>query len=149
MFVTYQSCLTLCDPMYCSHQAPLSVGFSRPGHWSGLPCPLPGCLPNQVWNLGLLYCRQTLYHLSQHLQFWLLPSSPTPCCGASTINPAAMPEATTLAVGNSEASVTLKAWAAARRALATCLEEALEGVKCWFSNLWEAAQIGEIKKLVL
>ena len=24
-----QSCLTLCDPMDCSHQAPLSVGFSR------------------------------------------------------------------------------------------------------------------------
>ena len=27
-------------------QAPLSMGFSRPGYWSGLPCPLPGHLPN-------------------------------------------------------------------------------------------------------
>ena len=27
-------------------QAPLSMGFSRQGHWSGLPCPSPGYLPN-------------------------------------------------------------------------------------------------------
>ena len=27
-------------------QAPLSVGFSRQEHWSGLPCPPPGDLPN-------------------------------------------------------------------------------------------------------
>ena len=26
--------------------APLSMGFSRKGHWSGLPCPLPGDLPD-------------------------------------------------------------------------------------------------------
>ena len=25
-----------------AHQAPLSMGFSRPEHWSGLPCPPPG-----------------------------------------------------------------------------------------------------------
>ena len=41
-----QSCLTLCDPMDCSHQAPLPMGFSRQEHWSGLPCPPPGGLPN-------------------------------------------------------------------------------------------------------
>ena len=28
------------------HQAPLSVGFSRKEHWSGLPCPPPGDLPD-------------------------------------------------------------------------------------------------------
>ena len=28
------------------HQAPLSIGFSRPEYWSGLPCPPPGDLPN-------------------------------------------------------------------------------------------------------
>ena len=34
-----QSCPTLCDPMDGSHQAPLSLGFSRQEHWSGLlPC---------------------------------------------------------------------------------------------------------------
>ena len=29
-----------------AHQAPLSIGFSRQEYWSGLPCPLPGDLPN-------------------------------------------------------------------------------------------------------
>ena len=28
-----------------AHQAPLSLGFSRREHWSGLPCPPPGDLP--------------------------------------------------------------------------------------------------------
>ena len=27
-----------------AHQAPLSMGFSRREHWSGLPCPSPGDL---------------------------------------------------------------------------------------------------------
>ena len=36
-----QLCLTLCDPMDSSHQAPLSLGFSRQEHWSGLPFPSP------------------------------------------------------------------------------------------------------------
>ena len=27
-------------------QAPLSMGFSRQEHWSGLPCPPPGDLPD-------------------------------------------------------------------------------------------------------
>ena len=29
-----------------AHQAPLTMGFSRREHWSGLPCPPPGHLPN-------------------------------------------------------------------------------------------------------
>ena len=41
-----QSCLTLCDPVDCSHQAPLSMGFSRQENWSGLPFPSPGDLPD-------------------------------------------------------------------------------------------------------
>ena len=36
-----QSCLTLCDPIEAAHQAPLSLGFSRQEHWSGLPFPSP------------------------------------------------------------------------------------------------------------
>ena len=36
-----QSCLTLCEPIDGSHQAPLSLGFSRQEHWSGLPLPSP------------------------------------------------------------------------------------------------------------
>ena len=39
-----QSCLTLCDPMDCSPQAPLSMGFSRQEYWSRLPFPPPGDL---------------------------------------------------------------------------------------------------------
>ena len=41
-----QSCLTLCYPMDCSLQAPLSMGFSRQEYWSGLPFPSPGDLPD-------------------------------------------------------------------------------------------------------
>ena len=41
-----QVCPTLCDPWTAALQAPLSIGFSRREHWSGLPCPPPGGLPN-------------------------------------------------------------------------------------------------------
>ena len=59
-----QSCLTLCDPWTVAHQAPLSMGFSRQEHWSGLPCPSPGIFPTQGSNLSLLHCRQILHHQS-------------------------------------------------------------------------------------
>ena len=36
-----QLCLTLCDPMDCSHQVPLSMGFPRQEYRSGLPFPSP------------------------------------------------------------------------------------------------------------
>ena len=39
-----QSCLTLCDPIDGSHQAPLSLGLSRQEHWSGVPLPSPSTL---------------------------------------------------------------------------------------------------------
>ena len=32
-------------PWTISHQAPLSMGFTRQEYWSGLPFPLPGNLP--------------------------------------------------------------------------------------------------------
>ena len=41
-----QSCLTPAIPRTVARQAPLSLGFSRRGHWSALPCPSPGDLPN-------------------------------------------------------------------------------------------------------
>ena len=40
-----QSCPTLCNPMDYSCQVSLSMGFSRQEHWSGLPYPSPGDLP--------------------------------------------------------------------------------------------------------
>ena len=44
---SFQSCPTLCDPMdYIPCQAPLSMEFSRQEYWSGLPCLLPGDLPD-------------------------------------------------------------------------------------------------------
>ena len=33
-------------PWTAARQAPLSMGFSRQEHWSGLPCPPPGNRPN-------------------------------------------------------------------------------------------------------
>ena len=36
----------LCDPWTVTHQAPLSIGFSRQGYWSELPFPSPGDLPD-------------------------------------------------------------------------------------------------------
>ena len=41
-----QSCLTFCNPMDCSPQAPLSMEFSRQEYQSGLPFPTPGDLPD-------------------------------------------------------------------------------------------------------
>ena len=80
-----QSCSTLCDPMDCSCQAFLS----RQEYWNGLPCPLPGDLPNlgvkpmspalQVdslllshWeNPGMLYCSH-IYHVVLEIMLLLL-----------------------------------------------------------------------------
>ena len=41
-----QSCSTFRDPMDCTHQAPLSMGFPKQEQWSGLPFPSPGDRPN-------------------------------------------------------------------------------------------------------
>ena len=45
MLLTWMS-WTLCNPMGSSLQGHLSLEFSRQEYWSGLPCPLPGDLPN-------------------------------------------------------------------------------------------------------
>ena len=42
----------------------LSMGFPRQEHWSGLPFPSPGDLPDLGIKPSLLYCRQTVYQLS-------------------------------------------------------------------------------------
>ena len=51
-------------PWTVAHQAPLSVGFSRQEYWNGLHVLLQGIFLTQGLNLGLLLCRQILYHLS-------------------------------------------------------------------------------------
>ena len=50
--------------MTVARQAPLSMGISRQEYWSGMPFPSPGIFLTQGLNLGLLHCRQILYHLS-------------------------------------------------------------------------------------
>ena len=64
--------LLFATPWTVVHQAPLSVGFSRQGYWSGLPFPSPGDLPDPGTELGLLHCRQMLYPLSHQGSPWKL-----------------------------------------------------------------------------
>ena len=49
-----------------AHQAPLSMGFSRQEHWSGLPSPPPGDLPDPGIEFAVSYVpcidRRVLYH---------------------------------------------------------------------------------------
>ena len=40
------SCPTLCSPVDCSTQDPLSMEFFRQEYWNGLPFPPPGDLPH-------------------------------------------------------------------------------------------------------
>ena len=50
-----QSCLTLCDPMDCTHQALLSMRILQAREsWSGLPCSPPGDLPKPGTEPGTL-----------------------------------------------------------------------------------------------
>ena len=50
-------CITLCDSMDFSLQAPLSMEFSRQEYWSGLPFPSPGDLLH-----GSPVSQRILYH---------------------------------------------------------------------------------------
>ena len=45
-----------CDPVNCSHQSPLSMGFSRQECWSRLPFSSPGDLPDsEVESVSLAF----------------------------------------------------------------------------------------------
>ena len=58
-----QLCLTLGDPMDWSHEAPLSMGYSRQECQSGLSVPPLGDLPNPGIESHLLCYRWISYHL--------------------------------------------------------------------------------------
>ena len=60
-----------------AHQAPLSMGFPRQEHWSELPFPPPGDLPDQGLNLCLL-CWQADSLLLWH-QVMLTPKGSWRC----------------------------------------------------------------------
>ena len=52
-------------PWTVAYQVSPSMEFSRQEYWSALPFLFPrGIFPTQELNWGLLYCRQTLHHLS-------------------------------------------------------------------------------------
>ena len=59
------SCLTLCDPMDCSPQAPLSMGIlqARILEWIAMPSSRRSS-PTQGSNPGLLHRRWILYNLN-------------------------------------------------------------------------------------
>ena len=45
--LSHFSCVRLCVALWTTaYQTPLSMGLSRQEYWSGLPCPLPGDLPD-------------------------------------------------------------------------------------------------------
>ena len=46
LLLVTQLCLTLRTPGTVANHAPLSMGFSRQGYWSGLPFPSPRDLPD-------------------------------------------------------------------------------------------------------
>ena len=63
-FSRVQPFVILCS---VAHQAPLSMGFFRQEHWSGLPCPPPGDLPDsRIEPVSVFYVscivRWVLYH---------------------------------------------------------------------------------------
>ena len=55
-----QLCLTLVT-VWTAHEVPLSMGFSRQEHWSGLPFLLQGIFPTQGFNPHALQWQATLY----------------------------------------------------------------------------------------
>ena len=43
---SFQLCPSLVTSWTIARQVPSSIGFSRQEYWGGLPCPLPGDLPD-------------------------------------------------------------------------------------------------------
>ena len=72
--LSHCSCVQLCSALWTvARQAPLSMGFSRQEHRSGLPCPPPGDLSDQ--DLSDQEMHQHLLHLL-HWQASSLPLVP-------------------------------------------------------------------------
>ena len=70
MCLVTQSCLAVCNPIYCSLTGS-SVRGDSPGKNTGVGCHalLQGIFPTQGLNPGLLHGWQTLYHLSHKIVF--------------------------------------------------------------------------------
>ena len=63
--LVFQLCPTLCNPITFSSPCS-SCPWDSPGKNNGVSCHslLQGIFPTEGLNLGLLHCRQILYHLS-------------------------------------------------------------------------------------
>ena len=73
---------TLCDPVDCSRQAPLSMGFSRQEYWSGLPFPSlgdlldPGIEPKSPVLAGRVFTPELLGKLRVLTSYHVITDSP-------------------------------------------------------------------------
>ena len=70
-----QSCLTLWDPMDCSPPDSSVQGILRQEHWSGLPCPPPGDLPDPGTNVSYVFCISRQVFTTSAT--WEAPASPS------------------------------------------------------------------------
>ena len=67
-----QLCRLFATPWTVAHQAPLSVGFSRQEHWSGLQCPPPQLCPG-AYNGGSLESFGSWLTSYKHISCWNCP----------------------------------------------------------------------------
>ena len=89
LLLRHFSRVRLCvNPETAAHQAPLSLGFSRQEHWSGLPFPSPSCV-----HRFIEFCKQplwvpvTLILVNQQEQPPLLPGGGQVLIGSFYIQP--------------------------------------------------------------
>ena len=59
-----------------AHQVPLSMGFFRQKYWNGLPCPLPGALPNPETELESLMSPELAWRFFTTSTTWEYPLPP-------------------------------------------------------------------------
>ena len=70
-----QSGLTLCNPMDCSLPGSSVHRILRQEHWSGLPCPPPGDLPDPGTNVSYVFCISRQVFTTSAT--WEAPASPS------------------------------------------------------------------------
>ena len=97
------SCVRLCAALWLiARQAPLSMGFSRQEHWSGLSCPPPEGLPDPgikptslrspalaggFFTTSATWEAQN-YHVIQHFHFWVEMKTNSKRCVHHNVCPA-------------------------------------------------------------
>ena len=97
------SCVRLCAALWLiARQAPLSMGFSRQEHWSGLSCPPPEGLPDPgikptslrspalaggFFTTSATWEAQN-YHMIQHFHFWVEMKTNSKRCVHHNVCPA-------------------------------------------------------------